>query len=425
MINRRLKFLFFLVSLVVLGGSGCTSGDEKVQSELKAWLGKDTKSRSGLETLAFSKEALSAEGASKVKGILTKEAEREALETLGSQWDAREMKLGDKTMPFFYKVWGEKPADGRSLFISMHGGGGAPAKVNDQQYRNQQRLYDATMKGLEGVYLAPRAPGNSWDLWHRDEIEDFFNNIIRMAVIKEGVNPDKVYVMGYSAGGDGTFRMAPRMADRWAAASMMAGHPGGVSALNLRNLPFSIHMGELDAAYRRNELAAEWGEKLQALSDKYPGSYEHSVTIHKGKGHWMELQDAVALPWMLKFKRNPVPANVVWHSDNTRLNSMYWLEVPEKDLKKGGVVRASYDKSKNEINIEENYSDVLFINLNDAMLDLDKDVVVKYQGNEIFKGKAQRDAMNLWRSMSYKHDSKLAFPASLKVESNKKVTVRL
>ena len=41
-------------------------------------------------------------------------------------------------------------------------------------------------------------------------------------------------VVGYSAGGDGVYQLAPRMADSWAAAAMMAGHPNGVSPLSLR-----------------------------------------------------------------------------------------------------------------------------------------------------------------------------------------------
>jgi poly(3-hydroxybutyrate) depolymerase len=44
-----------------------------------------------------------------------------------------------------------------------------------------------------------------------------------------GVNPDKVYLLGYPAGGDGVWQLAPRMADRFAAAAMMAGHPNGAS----------------------------------------------------------------------------------------------------------------------------------------------------------------------------------------------------
>ena len=50
------------------------------------------------------------------------------------------------------------------------------------------------------------------------------------------VDPNRVYIMGYSAGGDGVYQLAPRMADRWAAAAMMAGHPNDASPLGLRNI---------------------------------------------------------------------------------------------------------------------------------------------------------------------------------------------
>ena len=72
------------------------------------------------------------------------------------------------------------------------------------------------------------------------------------------LDPNKVYLMGYSAGGDGVYQLAPRMADRFAAAAMMAGHPNETSPLGLRNLPFTIHMGENDTPYKRNKVAAEW-----------------------------------------------------------------------------------------------------------------------------------------------------------------------
>lgn len=89
--------------------------------------------------------------------------------------------------------------------------------------------------------------------------------MIQTAVVEMEVNPDKVYLLGYSAGGDGVWRMAPRMADRWAAASMMAGHPGEVSQVNLRNVPFMIWMGEYDGAYDRNKLAVEKGRVMDSL----------------------------------------------------------------------------------------------------------------------------------------------------------------
>ena len=71
--------------------------------------------------------------------------------------------------------------------------------------------------------------------------------------------------MGYSAGGDGVYQLAPRMADRFAAAAMMAGHPNETSPAGLRNIGFAIHMGALDVAYNRNEIARRWGVMLDSL----------------------------------------------------------------------------------------------------------------------------------------------------------------
>ena len=56
---------------------------------------------------------------------------------------AAELKSGVLTvagarMPIWATQFGPKSKDGtRPLWISMHGGGGAPAQVNDQQWDNQ------------------------------------------------------------------------------------------------------------------------------------------------------------------------------------------------------------------------------------------------------------------------------------------------
>ena len=209
----------------------------------------------------------------------------------------RVLKDGKLAMPFFFKTFGKKPAAGHSLWISMHGGGEAPKRVNDSQYENQKRLY--TLE--EGIYLAPRAPTDNWNLWHEPHIDKFFGRLIEDLIVLEGVNPDRVYIMGYSAGGDGVYAMAPRMADRWAAAAMMAGHPNGGSLLSVRNVPIALQCGGNDAAYHRNEVTKEYGEKLDEYRKADPKGYEHFVKIYEGKPHWMNLEDKVALPWMAKF----------------------------------------------------------------------------------------------------------------------------
>lgn len=336
---------------------------------------------------------------------------------LKTQWNNHEISGAGHSLRFKYKIFGKKPADGRSLFISMHGGGNAEPQVNDQQWENQIRLYTPS----EGVYVAPRAPTNTWNLWHESHIDTLFDRLIEAAVIFEGVNPDKVYLMGYSAGGDGVYQLAPRMADRWAAASMMAGHPNDASPLNLRNIGFCIHVGALDSAYSRNEVARHWGQLLDSLSSADPGGYKHLVKLHEGRAHWMLREDTVAVPWMMTFKRNPLPGKVVWRQDDVHHSSFYWLAVPKGSEKTGGEIVASYQG--NQIIIEKNYSESLIIRLNDKMLDLDKPVTVKYLGEKIFKGKIHRKASVIKKTVQERKDPGLIFDAEIVIVNGKVVKV--
>ncbi|KAA8473975.1 hypothetical protein BDE36_1652 [Arcticibacter tournemirensis] len=332
---------------------------------------------------------------------------------LKSEWDSRELRVGDHSLKFKYKVSGQKPADGRSLYISMHGGGNATQELNDQQWNNQIRLYSPS----EGVYVAPRAPTNTWNLWHEAHIDTLFYRLIEAAVAFEGVNPNKVYLMGYSAGGDGTYQLAPRMADRWAAAAMMAGHPNETSPLGLRNIGFTIHMGALDSAYKRNDIARRWSVILDSLSKDDPGGYKHFVQLHEGRGHWMNREDSVAVPWMAAFRRNPLPARVVWKQDDVNHLSFYWLAVPRKSVKTGGEIVASY--KGNEIDVAKNYSDTLIIRLNDKMVDLDKPVKLNYLGKQIFKGKLQRKVSVIKKTIDERKDPDLIFSSELVIVKGK------
>jgi poly(3-hydroxybutyrate) depolymerase len=327
---------------------------------------------------------------------------------------AAELKSGVLTidgarMPIWATQFGPKSKDGtRPLWISMHGGGGAPAKVNDQQWDNQKRLYQPS----EGVYVAPRAPTNEWNLWHQAPVDRLFARLIEDLVICERVDPDRVYLMGYSAGGDGVYQIAPRMADRFAAASMMAGHPNDARPDGLRNLPFAIHVGGDDGAFDRNKVAAQWGMALDALAQADPGAYVHQVEVHAGKGHWMDRDDASAVPWMAKYTRDSRPMKVVWVQDDVTHPRFYWLAVDEP--KQGQRIVA--ERQGQAINIlEAPPGIVLRILLDDAMLDLDKDVRVTQGGKELFAGRVLRSRAVIERTLQERFDPKAAFTAEVKV----------
>jgi hypothetical protein len=323
----------------------------------------------------------------------------------------RELKDGNLAMPIFFKTFGDKPAGGHSLWISMHGGGNASKRVNDSQWRNQQRLYALE----EGIYLAPRAPTNTWNLWHEAHIDRFFARLIEDLIVLQDVNPDRVYLMGYSAGGDGVYAMAPRMADRWAAAAMMAGHPNGVSLLSLRNLPIALQCGGNDAAYNRNNVTKEYGDKLDELRKEDPQGYEHFVKIHEGKPHWMNREDAVALPWMAKFSRNPIPDRVVWKQTEVPHDRFYWLAVPPGTGKVDSLAIAEHRGQTVEVTKAEGV-DKLIVRLDDRMMDLDQPVTVKRNGDFLFTGTAPRNIATIVKTLVGYGDPKLVFSADVQIK---------
>lgn len=366
-----------------------------------------------LEKLAnepFAATPLTKEDSAKARAMLWAAHVEKLKKERAAELEKKELADGTLTMPFFTKTFGEKPATGRSLWISMHGGGGAPAKVNDGQYENQKKLYQLA----EGIYLVPRAPTNTWNLWHEGHIDRMFARLVEDFVALEGVNPDKVYILGYSAGGDGVYQMAPRMADWWAGAAMMAGHPNGVPLLSVRNVPFALQVGAKDNAYNRAKIGAEYGEQLAKLRKEDPKGYENFVRIREGKGHWMNLEDKEALPWLAKFDRNPVPDRVVWKQTGTPHDRSYWLAVPKGKAKGGSLVVAERVANKITITKAEDV-ERLVIRLDDRMIPFQGPVVVEQAGKILHSAPVTRTIATLAKTLADRGDPKLMFDAEVEV----------
>lgn len=340
--------------------------------------------------------------------LLWEEHKARLLTERAAEMEAKELRHGKLRFRFAYKTFGEAPKDGHSLYISMHGGGGAPAEVNDQQWENQKRLYEPK----EGIYLAPRASTDTWNLWHQAHIDVFLDRLIENMIVFEGVNPDRVYLMGYSAGGDGVYQLAPRMADRFAAAAMMAGHPNDAKPDSLYNLPFTLHMGAEDGAYDRNKVAAEWGKQLKALRKANPDHYDHWVKLHEGKGHWMDRDDAAAVPWMAERTRNIRPRKIVWLQDDVTHSRLYWLKVDEPQARTRVVV----SREGNAFTVESVHAlSSLTIRMDAKMVDFDHDIVVRHGESELFRGKLQPSMDMMRRSLQERGDPAAMWSAEVTV----------
>jgi hypothetical protein len=177
-------------------------------------------------------------------------------------------------------------------------------------------------------------------------------------------------------------------------------------------LPFAIHVGGDDGAFDRNKVAAQWGVMLDALAQSDPGAYVHQVEVHAGKGHWMDREDASAVPWMAKYTRNARPLKVVWLQDDVTHPRFYWLAVDEPKQGQRLVVT----RQGQEITIvEAPPSLAVRILLDDTMLDLDKDVRVTQDGKELFTGRVPRSKAVIERTLQERFDPKAAFTAEVKV----------
>lgn len=382
--------------------------------DLTAWLAHPRDRRPELSEQPFATAALTRTEADQARGKLWADHVEMVKAERKAEWEAKAIAVGDHTLRLKTKFVGSKPAGGWNLFISMHGGGQASTAVNDGQWENQIKLYSPK----DSLYVAPRAPTNTWNLWHEAHIDVLFNRLIEDAIVLEGVNPDRVYIMGYSAGGDGVYQLAPRMADHWAAASMMAGHPNDASPLGLRDIGFTIHVGALDDGYHRNDVAREWGKKLDDLQKADPDGYQHLVKLHEGRSHWMNREDAEAVDWMLKFTRDPMPKKVVWYQSPVTHDRFYWLAEPADQAKAKQTVVATRDGQAVEIEKAEGVH-ALTIRLNDDMADLDSPVTVTSKGKTLFTGRVNRTIATMWRTLDGRGDPRLVFDAEQTVELGK------
>jgi predicted esterase len=294
----------------------------------------------------------------------------------------------------------------------MHGGGSCPAPVNDEQYQNQIRLYNPS----EGIWIVPRSPTDSWNQWHQDHIDPMFDRIIENYLMVRDINPNRVYILGYSAGGDGVYQLAPRMADRFAAAAMMAGHPNDASPLSLRNLPFAIFVGEKDSAYNRNEIARQWSQQLDSLQESDPDAYHHYVNICADMGHWMCGRDAEALSWMAQWTRNSWPKKVVWVQDDVVHNRFYWILLPDSvKAEQGQMITAEVDEQTIHISTSESIHQ-LTLCLSDVLLDLDQPITVNVKNHgQVFQGRVSRTKHAIEDSLRHRADPTCAASAYLEL----------
>ena len=411
--GRRVAVRTFQLGLLALAGLSSAGAGDVVES-VRTFLSQPASERGEIAAADFADDPLTAEEATAVIGLLREKRVAKMRADRAAEHEARAITVGPHTLQYLTRSFGEPAGEdeanaGRPLLISMHGGGNTLTGINDRQWRNQIRLYELE----KGIVVAPRAPTDTWNLWHEAHIDPLLDRLIENMILFEGVDPNRVYLTGYSAGGDGTYQLAPRMSDRFAGAAMMAGHPNETVADGLRNVPFALHMGGEDAAYRRNAIARDWQTRLAKLRQADPGGYEHEVVIREGLGHWMNGLDREGITWIMQFERNRRPDRVVWVQDDVTHRRLYWLAIQPADVKAGDqlIVR----REGNRFSVERADVRQFKLLLDDSMIDFDRPVIVTFGGQTVLMAQVKRTVAAIANSLRSRPDPSVCATARLSV----------
>ncbi|MFP6887676.1 MAG: hypothetical protein VB997_08940, partial [Opitutales bacterium] len=315
---------------------------------------------------------------------------------LQDDFDANRVTSGKYLSPYSVRKVGKKPDSGWPLFIAMHGGGGAPKKLNDGQWRIMERYYRDHAEAGGYLYLALRAPTDEWNGFYTGYVYPLIAKLIRQFLLFGEVDSNKVFVMGYSHGGYGAFAIGPKMADRFAAIHSSAAAPtdGESSQKNLRNTPFTFMIGDRDNGYGRLKRCIAFDEGIRKLRGDRRDIYPVQMILKRGFGH-VGLPDRDRIARMYSAIRNPVPMSFVWEPTDSVIRRFAWLEIPKPAKKQ--LVEASCEK--NEVRLKITKVESLNLYLDERLVDFGKPVVVRVNGSQVVNRMLTPSLLTLCRTL--------------------------
>lgn len=335
---------------------------------------------------------------------------------LKTNYDAKVVKFAEHTSPYTVKAVGERPTKGWPLVIAMHGGGGAPKEVNDSQWRHMQIYYKDHPEVGGYLYLALRAPNDTWNGFYDNYVYPLIDQLILQFRLFGDIDPDKVFIMGYSHGGYGAYAIGPKMPDRFAAIHASAAAPtdGETTAKTLRTTPFTAMVGERDTAYGRYERNLRFKQEVEALRGARTDIYPVTVTVIPGNGH-TGLPDRDLIPALYPAVRNPVPREISWLQTDAVVTDLFWLHVPQPG--KQQEILASCHDNRVVVTANEKVSAVEVL-LDARLIDLRKPVSIELNGSTVDRA-VKPGLRTLCETLARRGDPAYAFSVALEIVKGK------
>ncbi len=296
-------------------------------------------------------------------------------------YEARQVRFDKYLSAYTLKAVGSRPFNGWPLFIAMHGGGGTAKEVNDSQWKIMQIYYKDHPEAGGYLYLALRAPNDTWNGFYDDYVYPLIDNLIHQHVLFGDVDGSKVFLIGYSHGGYGAFNIGPKMPDHFAAIHASAAAPteGETSAKTLRNTPFSVMVGGEDTAYDRRARDEKFAEIIKQLKGERTDIYPVTVQVVEGVQH-SNLQDRDKIPDLYPHTRNAAPRELTWEQTDSVIHDFYWLhcEAPAKKQEISATCRDNRVIIQTTLNVPD-----LTVLLDHRLIDFSRPVTFEVNGKTV------------------------------------------
>jgi predicted peptidase len=187
------------------------------------------------------------------------------------------------------------------LMLFLHGSGERGMDVNKVKVHGPPKIVEAepdSALAKQFIVVSPQCPEGRW--WKTDELSALLDEV----QAKYHVDVDRVYLTGLSMGGFGTWDLASKTPERFAAIVPMCGGGTPSSADRLKSIPIWVFHGDADKSVpvKRSE------EMVAAL--KAVGA-DVKFTEYPGVGHdcWTQSYANPELyTWLLSHKRGEKPA---------------------------------------------------------------------------------------------------------------------
>ena len=328
------------------------------------------------------------------------------------------------------------------VHVFLHGGVNRPAwKPGGAWWNDYGRMEDDRR-----ISIFPAAWNEStW--WQQSQTENLA--AVLDAVKREfNIDENRVFLIGISDGGTGTWFQALRSPTPWAGFLSLIGHPavlanprseadGDLFASNLANRPMLAINGEVDRLYPAASLAP-WIDLFRSA-----GAEIEFVRL-PGVGHemgWLPRRKADLASWIGEHRRDPHPVRLSWETERTDLyNRVDWLVITELDStaavdphadnlltdpdrrsrsvafpRRGPSGRVQVERDGNEFAVRTRGVRRFKLLLSPDRIDFDRPVRVVTNGTVSFDGRVERDVATLLHWAARDNDRERLYGAELEI----------